>query len=122
MGALAPAATSAATSRAWYDELRLRGPFAAGLRETGLDEGAAWSVADLVGVLLALAAAVRTSAGLACLTADARLVDALAGRQRDPHGDRASTPGRAWNILGPRPVRDDPALGVALDATEPART
>jgi hypothetical protein len=74
MGALAPAADVAATSRAWYDELRLRGPFAAGLRETGLDEGAAWSVADLVGVLLALP---RPSAiGRPARTADARLVDA----------------------------------------------
>ena len=74
MGELAPGADAAATSRAWYDELRLRGPFAAGLRETGLDEGAAWSAADLVGVLLALPR--LSGIGRPARTADARLIDA----------------------------------------------
>jgi hypothetical protein len=74
MGELAPGADVAATSRAWYDELRLPGAFAAGLRETGLDEAEAWSAADLVRVLLALA---RPSAlGGRGRAADARLIDA----------------------------------------------
>ena len=54
IGELAPRADVAATSRAWYDELRLSGPLAGGLREASLDEGEAWAVADLVRVLLAL--------------------------------------------------------------------
>ena len=54
IGELAPGADVGATSRAWFDELRLAGPLAAGLRETGLEEGEAWAVADLVRVLLAL--------------------------------------------------------------------
>jgi glycosidase len=54
IGELAPAADVVATSRAWYDELRLPGVLAAGLREVGLDEGEAWAIADLVRVLLAL--------------------------------------------------------------------
>jgi glycosidase len=54
IGELAPASDVAATSRAWYDELRFPGPLAAGLRTAGLDEGEAWAVADLVRVLLAL--------------------------------------------------------------------
>ena len=54
IGVLAPAADIAATSRAWYDELRLPAVLAAGLRDVGLDEGEAWATADLVRVLLAL--------------------------------------------------------------------
>jgi len=53
-GELAAGADVAATSRAWYDELRLPGALAAGLREAGLDEAEAWATADLVRVLLAL--------------------------------------------------------------------
>ncbi len=53
-GELAPDADVAATSRAWYDELRLPGALAAGLREADLDEGEAWTVADQVRVLLTL--------------------------------------------------------------------
>jgi hypothetical protein len=52
LGSLAKGADPAATSRAWYDELRLAPVVAAGLRERGLDEAEAWSVADLVRVLL----------------------------------------------------------------------
>ena len=44
----------AATSRAWYDELRLPGALAAGLHDAGLDEADGWAVTDLVRVLLAL--------------------------------------------------------------------
>ena len=54
LGALPKGADPAATSRAWYDELRLAPVVAAGLRERGLDEAEAWSVADLVRVLLDL--------------------------------------------------------------------
>jgi hypothetical protein len=62
-----------ATSRAWYDELRLPGVLAAGLREAGLDEGGAWATADLVRVLLALPrpSALRRPAR----TVEARLLD-----------------------------------------------
>jgi glycosidase len=74
MGELAPGANVAATSRAWYDELRLPGPFATGLREAGLDEAEAWSVADLVRVLLSLAR--PSGLGGPAETADARLVEA----------------------------------------------
>ncbi len=72
-GELAPAADVAATSRAWYDELRLPGVLAAGLREVGLDEGEAWATADLVRVLLAL----PRPSGLRgpARTIDARLLD-----------------------------------------------
>ena len=72
-GELAPGADVAATSRAWYDELRLPGALAAGLREAGLDEGEAWTVADQVRVLLTLPrpSEIRGPAR----TADARLLD-----------------------------------------------
>jgi hypothetical protein len=53
-GELAAGADVAATSEAWFDELRLPGALAAGLHEAGFDEGGAWAVADLVRVLLAL--------------------------------------------------------------------
>ena len=54
MGELAPRSDVAATSLAWYDELRLAPVVAGGFRTAGLDEAAAWAVADLVRVLLAL--------------------------------------------------------------------
>jgi glycosidase len=54
LGRLAPAGTPEATSRAWFDELRLGAPLAAGLRAAGLDEAAAWAAAERVRVLLAL--------------------------------------------------------------------
>ncbi len=54
MGELAPSADVAATSRAWYDELRLPSALAAGLHDAGLDEAEGWGVADLVRVLLSL--------------------------------------------------------------------
>jgi len=53
-GELAPGADVAATSAAWYDELRLAPVLAAGLRSSGLDEGEAWAAAETVRVLLAL--------------------------------------------------------------------
>ena len=54
LGELAPGADVAATSLAWYDELRMAPIVAAGFRSAGLDEASSWSVADLVRVLLAL--------------------------------------------------------------------
>jgi glycosidase len=53
-GELAPRADVAATSLAWYDELRLAPVFASGFRSAGLDEAAAWIAADTVRMLLAL--------------------------------------------------------------------
>ncbi|MGZ8513921.1 MAG: alpha-amylase family glycosyl hydrolase, partial [Candidatus Limnocylindrales bacterium] len=53
-GELAPSADVAATSRAWFDELRLDGALATGLRGAGLDEAEAWGATELVRVLLAL--------------------------------------------------------------------
>ncbi|MBA2255431.1 MAG: alpha-amylase [Chloroflexi bacterium] len=73
-GELAPGADAPATSRAWYDELRLPGPLAAGLREVELDEGQAWWVADHVRVLLALPRPSRLRGPVATL--DARLIAA----------------------------------------------
>ena len=72
-GELAPAADVAATSRAWYDELRLAGAYAAALRDAALDEAEAWSAAELVRVLLALPrpSVLRGPSR----TADARLID-----------------------------------------------
>jgi glycosidase len=72
LGELAPNADVAATSRAWYDELRLAEVLAAGFREVGLDEAQAWATADLVRVLLWLPrpSAVRGPAR----TLDARFV------------------------------------------------
>jgi glycosidase len=54
VGALAVGADVAATSAAWYDELRLGPVVAVGLRSAGLGEGVAWAVAERVQVLLAL--------------------------------------------------------------------
>ncbi|MFL5684923.1 MAG: alpha-amylase family glycosyl hydrolase [Chloroflexota bacterium] len=54
IGELAPGADVAATSLAWYDELRLAPVIAAGFRSAGLDEAASWWIADQVRVLLAL--------------------------------------------------------------------
>jgi glycosidase len=54
LGALAPGADVAATSLAWYDELRLSPVIARGLRSCGLDDSAARSAADTTRVLLAL--------------------------------------------------------------------
>lgn len=54
LGAMAPGADVAATSLAWYDELRLAPVLEAGLRSAGLDDGVARSVAETVSALLAL--------------------------------------------------------------------
>jgi hypothetical protein len=56
LGKLAPGAMTGPTSRAWFDELRLVPVVAGALREADptLDEGAAWSAAERIRVLLAL--------------------------------------------------------------------
>ena len=54
LGRLAPESIAGATSRAWFDELRLAGVVAAALRDAGLDEGAAWRASERIRVLLAL--------------------------------------------------------------------
>jgi hypothetical protein len=54
LGELAPGVDVAATSLAWYDELRLAPVVADGFRSAGIDEASSWGVADLVRVLLAL--------------------------------------------------------------------
>ena len=66
-GALARGADVAATSLAWYDELRLPAALVAGLHDTGFGEGEAWAITDQVRVLLALPrpSAMRGSAGKA---------------------------------------------------------
>ena len=78
IGDLAPGSDVAATSRAWYDELRLPGPLASGLRDAGLDEGEAWAVVDLVRVLLTL----PRPSGLRgpARTVDGRLLEQWLGR------------------------------------------
>jgi hypothetical protein len=78
LGSLPSGADAAATSRAWYDELRMAPVVAAGLRERGLDEAAAWAAADLIRVLLDLPrpSTLRTPAK----TIDARLLEAWLGR------------------------------------------
>jgi hypothetical protein len=53
IGEMAPG-EPAATTRAWFDELRLAAPLAGGLRKVDLDEGEAWAASDLVRVLLHL--------------------------------------------------------------------
>jgi glycosidase len=79
-GALAPGADVAATSLAWYDELRLPGALVVGLHDAGLGEGEAWAVTDQVRVLLALPRPSRMRRP--ARTAPARLLDAwLAGEQ-----------------------------------------
>ena len=53
-GGLAPGADVAATSLAWYDELRVPGALVAGLHDMGFGEGEAWAITDDVRVLLAV--------------------------------------------------------------------
>ena len=78
MGELAPGSDVAATSAAWFDELRLAPVFAAGLRRAGLDEAAAWATADRVRVLLTLPRPSQVRGrGKA---ADARLLERWVGR------------------------------------------
>jgi hypothetical protein len=72
IGDLAPGDPQA-TTRAWFDELRLAAPLAGGLRTIGLDEGEAWAASDVVRMLLHLPTRsdIRGPAG----GRDARLVE-----------------------------------------------
>jgi glycosidase len=54
IGELATGSDVAATSAAWFDELRLAPIVAAGFRTARLDEGAAWAVTDRIRTLLHL--------------------------------------------------------------------
>ena len=127
----------AATSRAWYDELRLPGALAAGLREAGLDEGEAWTVADQVRVLLALPrpSELRGPAR----TADARLLDRWladdAVRRRSGStpgkassgstatGSRRSSPGRAGSMRStPDRVARPPMRRMPRAGSRPRRS
>jgi hypothetical protein len=54
LGAIVPGADVGLTSMAWFDELRLAPVVANGFRAVGFDEAAAWTITDLVHVLLAL--------------------------------------------------------------------
>ena len=78
-GGLAPGADVAATSLAWYDELRVPGALVAGLHDTGFGEGDAWAITDDVRVLLALPrpSGIRGSARVVA----ARLLDAWLARE-----------------------------------------
>jgi glycosidase len=78
-GALAPGADVAATSLAWYDELRLPRALVAGLHDTGFGEGEAWAVTDQVRVLLALPRPSTLRRPLR--TASERLLDAWLGTE-----------------------------------------
>jgi glycosidase len=80
MGELATGADVGATSAAWYDEFRLAPVLATGLRGAGLDEAAAWSVADLVRVLLGLPR--PTSVGGRGRVGDRRLLEAWLASER----------------------------------------
>jgi hypothetical protein len=79
LGSLAAGAPVGATSRAWYDELRLAPVVADGLRAQGLDEGEAWGAAERVRPLLDLPLASSLDGPVATLPA--RLADAWL---RDP--------------------------------------
>jgi hypothetical protein len=78
-GGLAPGADIAATSLAWYDELRVPGALVAGLHDTGFGEGDAWAITDDVRVLLALPrpSGIRGSARVVA----ARLLEAWLARE-----------------------------------------
>jgi hypothetical protein len=80
MGALAPGAATAATSAAWYDELRLGPVVAAGLRSAELDEATAWATADRIATLLALPRASRV--GPRGRARDRALIEAWLGDDR----------------------------------------
>ena len=77
-GGLAPGADVGPTSRAWYDELRLRPVVASGLRDVGLDEAEAWGAADLLRALIDLPR--PGTLGQPARTLDARLLDAWLAR------------------------------------------
>jgi hypothetical protein len=74
LGSLPAGADAGATSRAWYEELRLAPVVADGLRDRGLDEAGAWWAAERIRMLLALA--IPSQLGGPAGTLPSRLVDA----------------------------------------------
>ena len=74
LGSLPAGADAGATSRAWYEELRLAPVVADGLRDRGLDEAGAWWAAERIRMLLALA--LPSQLGGRAATLPSRLVDA----------------------------------------------
>ena len=74
LGSLPAGADVGATSRAWYEELRLAPVVADGLRDRGLDEAGAWWAAERIRMLLALA--IPSQLGGRAATLPSRLVDA----------------------------------------------
>jgi hypothetical protein len=77
LGSLPAGADAGATSRAWYEELRLASVVAEGLRDRGLDEAGAWWAAERIRMLLALALPSRLGGSAATLPS--RLVEAWFG-------------------------------------------
>ena len=79
LGSLPSGADAGATSRAWYEELRLAPVVAESLRDRGLDEAGAWWAAERVRLLLDLplpsAVGGRGAAGLPLRVVDAWLAD-----------------------------------------------
>ena len=110
-----PEPMSAATSLAWYDELRLPAPLVAGLHETGFDEGEAWASPTRSGSCSPCPRP-STSRGRA-RTADARLLERgwRATRSGSPSG---STPGRASSTSIATRSRPRSRWAVRLDAIE----
>jgi hypothetical protein len=115
IGQLAPGADIAATSAAWYDELRLAPVVANGYRSAALDEAAAWSVAERIRVLLALPRP-STVKGRRRV-ADGRLIDAWLARDAVRAAMGVNTwEGREW--LDRDRFGDLLAWAVRLDAIE----
>ena len=115
MGALAPDADVAATSAAWFDELRLATVLAGGFRRAGLDEAEAWAAADLVRVLLVLP--LRSSIRAAGVAGDRRLVARWNGIDRIRAAMGVNTwEGVTW-LDGDR-FRDLVRWAATLDAVE----
>ena len=129
LGALAPGADIAATSAAWYDELRLGPAVAGGLRAGGIEEAAAWGAADRVGVLLRLPRPALAPRGRSSVTA--RNERLLAAWLADPT-TRAALGVNTWEgvewLDGDRlmelarwTTRLDAAEGRPMDARLPQR-
>ncbi len=117
-GELAPRADVAATSLAWYDELRLAPVVAGGFRAAGLEEGARLGRRRPVRVLLALTRPSEVKGRGAAR--DTRLLERWLARARRPRGDgRQHLAGR--RVARPRPLRTLLDWAVRLDAIEAGR-
>jgi glycosidase len=116
-GLLARGADVAATSLAWYDELWLPTALVAGLHDTGIGEGEAWSVTDQVRVLLALPR--PSSIGRPATTAPGRLLEAWLGMETT----RLALGGNTWEgveYLDRGKLREQLAWAVRLDTIDAA--